>query len=103
MIVIIFKGIFYLILAIIYFMRIDKFLNAVNITKRRAVAEDMLEHKVVFINDQSVKKSKEVKVGDIIEIRYLERSDKFQVLQIPTTKSTPKSKMEEYVKRIENV
>ena len=84
-------------------MRIDKFLNAVNITKRRAVAEDMLEHKVVFINEQSVKKSKEVKVGDIIEIRYLERSDKFQVLQIPTTKSTPKSKMEEYVKRIENV
>jgi ribosomal 50S subunit-recycling heat shock protein len=103
MIVIIFKGIFYLILAIIYFMRIDKFLNAVNITKRRAVAEDMLEHKVVFINEQSVKKSKEVKVGDIIEIRYLEKSDKFQVLQIPTTKSTPKSKMEEYVKRIENV
>jgi ribosomal 50S subunit-recycling heat shock protein len=63
----------------------------------------MLEHKVVFINEQSVKKSKEVKVGDIIEIRYLEKSDKFQVLQIPTTKSTPKSKMEEYVKRIENV
>lgn len=81
-------------------MRIDKFLNAVNITKRRAVAEDMLEHKVVFINDMSVKKSKEVKVGDIIEIKYLERSDKFQVLQIPTTKSTPKSKMEEYVKKL---
>ena len=80
-------------------MRIDKFLNAVNITKRRAVAEDMLEHKVVFINGVSVKKSKEVKVGDIIEIKYLERSDKFEVLQIPTTKSTPKSKMDEYVKK----
>ena len=39
-------------------MRIDKFLNAVNITKRRAVAEDMLEHKVVFINNLPVKKSK---------------------------------------------
>ena len=51
-------------------MRIDKFLNAVNITKRRAVAEDMLEHKVVFLNDVSVKKAKEVKVGDIIEIKY---------------------------------
>ena len=82
-------------------MRIDKFLNAVNITKRRAVAEDMLAHKVVFINDLPVKKAKEVKVGDIIEIKYLEKSDKFEVLQIPTTKSTPKSKMEEYVKRIE--
>lgn len=82
-------------------MRIDKFLNAVNITKRRAVAEDMLEHKVVFINGLAVKKAKEVKVGDLIEIRYLEKSDKFEVLQIPMTKSTPKSKMEEYVKKIE--
>ncbi len=81
-------------------MRIDKFLNAVNITKRRAVAEDMLSHKVVLINDVAVKKAKEVKVGDIIEIKYLEKSDKFQVLQIPKTKSTPKSKMEEYVKNI---
>ena len=80
-------------LAIILIMRIDKFLNAVNITKRRAVAEDMLEHKVVFINNLSVKKAKEVKLGDIIEIRYLERSDKFKVLQIPNVKSTPKSKM----------
>ena len=82
-------------------MRIDKYLNAVNITKRRAVAEDMLEHKVVFINGMTVKKAKEVKVGDIIEIRYLEKSDKFKVLQIPTTKSTPKSKMDEYVQKIE--
>ncbi|QDF28914.1 S4 domain-containing protein [Halarcobacter anaerophilus] len=81
-------------------MRCDKFLNAVNITKRRAVAEDMLEHKVVFINGVAAKKSKEVKVGDIIEIRYLEKIDRFKVLQIPVTKSTPKSKMAEYVEII---
>ncbi len=82
-------------------MRIDKFLNSVNITKRRAVAEDMLEHKVVFLNGISVKKAKEVKVGDIVEIKYLEKSEKFKILQIPTTKSTPKSKIDEYVQRIE--
>ena len=62
---------------------------------------DMLEHKVVFINDQAIKKAKEVKIGDIIEIRYLEKTEKFKVLQIPTTKSTPKSKIEEYVQRID--
>ena len=62
---------------------------------------DMLEHKVVFINDQAVKKAKEVKIGDIIEIRYLEKIEKFKVLQIPSTKSTPKSKIEEYVQRID--
>ncbi|HJE02408.1 S4 domain protein [Aliarcobacter thereius] len=81
-------------------MRIDKFLNSVNITKRRAIAEDMLEHKVVFLNNIAVKKAKEVKVGDIIEIKYLENSEKFKILQIPTTKSTPKSKIDEYVQRI---
>ena len=81
-------------------MRIDKFLNAVNITKRRAVAEDMLEHKVVFLNDIPVKKAKEVKVGDIIEIKYLEKSEKFKIIQIPTTKSTPKSKMDDYIERL---
>ena len=82
-------------------MRIDKFLNTVNITKRRAVAEDMLEHKVVFLNGVSVKKAKEVKGGDIIEIKYLENSEKFKILQIPTTKSTPKSKMLEYVEKLD--
>ena len=46
------------------------------------------------------KKAKEVKVGDIIEIKYLEKSEKFKILQIPTTKSTPKSKIDEYVQRL---
>jgi len=81
-------------------MRIDKFLNAVNITKRRAVAEDMLEHKVVYINNSTVKKAKEVKVGDIIQIKYLDYTDEFKVLQIPLTKSTPKSKQDEYVLKV---
>ena len=81
-------------------MRIDKFLNAVNITKRRAVAEDMLRENIVFLNNLAVKKSKDVKIGDTIKLQYLEYSDEFKVLQIPTTKSTPKSKTGEYVEKI---
>jgi len=78
-------------------MRIDKFLNAVNITKRRAIAEDMLKQKVVYINNIQVKKAKEVKIGDIVKIQYLEYFDEFKVLGIPITKSTPKSKQGDYV------
>jgi ribosome-associated heat shock protein Hsp15 len=81
-------------------VRIDKFLSTVNLVKRRAISEDMLEHNVVFLNGNSVKKAKEVKVGDIIELRYIEYTDKYQVLAIPTTKSTPKSKQEEYVRKV---
>ena len=45
-------------------MRIDKFMNAVNIVKRRAIAQDMIANKVVYLNGIIVKPSKEVKLGD---------------------------------------
>jgi len=81
-------------------MRIDKFLNSVNITKRRSIAQDMLSNKVVLINDKVAKASKKVEVGDTITINYLESSKQYKVLQIPKTKSTPKSLQHEYIKEI---
>jgi len=81
-------------------MRIDKFLNSVNITKRRSIAQDMLSNKVVLINGVVVKPSKNVDVGDEITINYLEFSKKAKVLQLPTTKSTPKSLQSEYIKEL---
>jgi len=39
-------------------------------------------------------------VGDIITIKYLKGEKKYKILQIPTTKTIPKSKMNEYVKEI---
>ena len=81
-------------------MRIDKFLNSVNITKRRSVAQDMLSNKVVLINDVLAKASKDVEVGSIITINYLNETKKYEVLKIPTTKSTPKSLQNEYIKEV---
>ena len=81
-------------------MRVDKFINTVNITKRRTIAEDMCKSGVVFINDKKAKASKDVKVGDIVMIKYLDKEKSYQVLQIPTTKTIPKSKSDEYVKEL---
>ena len=81
-------------------MRIDKFLNAVNITKRRSIAQDMLANKVVEINGVVVKPSKNVAEGDTITINYLESAKNYKVVQIPTTKSTPKSLQHEYIKEL---
>lgn len=81
-------------------MRIDKFMNAVNITKRRSIAQDMLANKVISINDKIVKPSKNVEVGDIITITYLESQKKYQVLQIPQTKSTSKSLQDSFIKDV---
>lgn len=81
-------------------MRIDKFLNSVNITKRRSVAQDMISNKVVEINGVVAKASKKVEVGIVITINYLNESKKYEVLQIPTTKSTPKSLQNQYIKEL---
>lgn len=81
-------------------MRIDKFINTVNIVKRRSVAADMIEHGVVYLNGDKVKASKDVKVGDTVEIRYLESVKRYEVLKVPTTKTIPKTAQDEYVKEI---
>lgn len=81
-------------------MRIDKFLNSVNITKRRTVAQDMISNGVVSINGKVVKASKSVEVGDEIELAYLKGSKKYLVLLIPTMKSTPKSEQDKYIKEV---
>ncbi len=81
-------------------MRIDKFMNAVNIVKRRSVAQDMIKNEVVLLNGVVAKASKEVKIGDEITIKYLKGDKCYKVLQIPTTKNVPKARMDEYVKEI---
>jgi ribosomal 50S subunit-recycling heat shock protein len=81
-------------------MRVDKFLNAVNITKRRSVSQDMIENGVVLVNGVVAKASKNVEVGTVITINYLESVKKYKVLQIPSAKSTPKSLQNEYIEEI---
>ncbi|MDA3077551.1 RNA-binding S4 domain-containing protein [Campylobacter sp. JMF_06 NA1] len=81
-------------------MRVDKFLNSVNITKRRAVSEDMCKSGVVYINGAVAKASKILKIGDIITIKFLEKDKSYQVLGFPATKNTPKSEQEKYVKEL---
>ncbi|MDD5157094.1 RNA-binding S4 domain-containing protein [Sulfurimonas sp.] len=81
-------------------MRIDKFLNSVNITKRRSVAQDMIDNGVVLVNGIVAKASKNVEVGTVITINYLEHIKKYEVLQIPSVKSTPKSLQDEYIREL---
>ena len=53
-------------------MRLDKFLKVSRVIKRRTVA-----------NGKIVKPSYEVKVGDIVEIKFGDKVSRFEILQIP--------------------
>lgn len=90
-----FKNLFFLVK--FHSMRVDKFLNAVNITKRRAISEDMCRSGIVGINGVIVKASKEVKIGDIISLHFTDYTQEYKVLALPTTKNIPKNAQSEYV------
>lgn len=81
-------------------MRVDKFLNVVNLLKRRAIAQDMCENNAIKVNGNLVKPSKEVKVGDVIELVYLEKTKRVEVLEIPVQKTIPKRDSAKFVREL---
>jgi len=82
-------------------MRVDKWLSSVNVIKRRTIASDMVKSGVVYVNGMKAKASKNVSIGDKITIEYLKGAKHYEVLQIPTTKTIPKSQKDQYVKEID--
>ena len=66
-------------------MRVDKFLKVSRIIKRRTVANAACDAGRVMINDKVVKASGEVKVGDIVEIKFGQRTVKIEVLSLVET------------------
>ena len=63
-------------------MRLDKFLKVSRVIKRRTVANEACDSGRVIINGKIAKASTEVKVGDVIEIKYGEKIIKFRVRNI---------------------
>ena len=63
-------------------MRIDKFLKVSRIVKRRTLAQEACDNGKVAVNSKEVKPSHQIKVGDIVEITYLNGGIKFIVKDI---------------------
>lgn len=66
-------------------MRIDKFLKVSRVLKRRTVAADACKGGKVSVNGRDVKPSYELKIGDVVEIRFGGGSLKFKVLALKET------------------
>ena len=64
-------------------MRIDKFLKVSRVIKRRTVANEAADNGRIKVNGKVVKPSYEVKIGDMIEIKFGDKISKFEILQIP--------------------
>ena len=66
-------------------MRLDKFLKVSRVIKRRTVANEAADSGRISVNGKVVKPSYEVKIGDIVEIKFGDKVSKFEILQIPVT------------------
>lgn len=63
-------------------MRLDKFLKNSRLIKRRTVANEACTQGRVMLNGKPAKAGAEVKIGDIIEIQFGERTVKVEVADI---------------------
>jgi ribosomal 50S subunit-recycling heat shock protein len=61
-------------------MRLDKFLKNSRVIKRRTVANEACDAGRVTVNGKTAKASYEVKIGDLVEIRFGANTTKFEVL-----------------------
>ncbi len=68
-------------------MRLDKFLKVSRVIKRRTVANEACDSGRVLINGKIAKASTEVKIDDIVEIKYGERIIKFKIKNISNIQS----------------
>ena len=66
-------------------MRIDKFLKVVRIMKRRTISKELVDAGRVTINERVAKPSSEVKPGDIITIKLVDRRITVRVEDIKAT------------------
>lgn len=63
-------------------MRLDKFLKVTRIIKRRTVANEAADSGRVIINGKVAKPSYDIKINDIIEIKFGDKVSKFKVLKV---------------------
>ena len=73
-------------------MRIDKFLKVSRLIKRRTVANEACDAGRILVNGKVVKASYDVKEGDVIEIRFGQKSVRAEVLQISETSKKDEAK-----------
>ena len=63
-------------------MRLDKYLKVSRIIKRRTVANEACDAGRVSLNGKIAKAGAEVKVGDVMEIRFGDRVSRYEVVSI---------------------
>lgn len=72
-------------------MRLDLFLKTSRLILRRSLAQKFCDANLVKVNGQTAKSSKEIKAGDLIEIRRNKSILTIRVAEIPVKKQVSRA------------
>ena len=78
-------------------MRLDKFLKITRIIKRRTISNEAADNGRISVNGKVVKPSYDIKVNDIVEIKFGNQTSKFKITAIPTKQSVRTDEVAEMV------
>ena len=79
-------------------MRLDKYLKVSRLIKRRTIAQEACDAGRVNVNGKVAKSSTKVKIGDVIEIEFGNKTVKVKVVDIQdTTKKDEAKELFEYM------
>lgn len=80
-------------------MRIDKYLWCIRVFKTRSLAASQVKLNKVWVNDEEIKASREIKQGDVIRVRKGPVHFSYQVIDFPKARVGAKL-VEQYTKDI---
>ena len=63
-------------------MRLDKWLKVSRLIKRRTVANEAADNGRICVNGREAKASYDVKIGDVLEMKFGDRTVKVEVLSV---------------------
>lgn len=63
-------------------MRLDKFLKVSRVIKRRTLANELCDQGHVSVNGRVAKAGMEVKPGDVLEVRFGQRTQKLEIVDV---------------------
>ena len=80
-------------------MRLDKYLKVSRLIKRRTVAKEVADHEKIMVNNKLSKPSTDIKINDVISIRFGMKIVTIKVLSVNEyTKKDESNLMYEIIK-----
>jgi len=84
-------------------MRLDKFLQATGLIKRRVLANEACKRGLISINGQAAKPTREMEEGDIVRLDLPRRELEVRVLKLLTQPTMPRARRDEFLETLKDV